>query len=271
MNKPSSFSTICTNICSRELVGLLLSLSIFHTNEKIYILCDSATKERIESITPKPKLEIIWFVELDKYGNNNRSDMENNGTWSDFQMSKALVIEKTLQYESDTLYLDSDIIITDVINSIDKTKSLGVSPHYMRKEITDVYGYYNGGMIWTNNKNVPNDWILFTKTSRYYDQASIEDLVKKYDHFEFTDNYNLQSFRLEHNMHYDENVFLSSIKSDEIDNKIYYNNKPLKFIHTHFINYDCSTHKFNNIIIEHLTKAKMFEILTIIYGIIDNN
>lgn len=267
MSKPSSFATICTNLCSTELIGLLLSLSIFHTNEKIYILCDSSTKRTIDSVTPKIKLEIVWFVELDKYENQDRVTMVNNGTWGDFQMNKALIIEKALQNERDTLYLDSDIIITDLINDIDKTKSLGVSPHYMRKDITDTYGYYNGGMLWANNKNISSDWILFTKNSRYYDQASIEDLTKKYDYFEFTDNYNLQSHRFSHNIYNDENKFLSLIKVNENENKIYYNDKPLKFIHSHF---NTKTDKFNKIMIDFLKKAKMYKILTIIYRVINN-
>ena len=45
MNKPSSFSTLSTSNCAFELVGLLLSLSIFHTNETIYILTDTKTKK----------------------------------------------------------------------------------------------------------------------------------------------------------------------------------------------------------------------------------
>lgn len=267
MNKPSSFATICTNLCSTELIGLLLSLSIFHPNEKIYILCDSSTKRAIDSVTPKIKLEMIWFVELDKYENQDRVTMVNNGTWGDFQMNKALIIEKALQNETDTLYLDSDIIITDVINDIDKTKSLGVSPHYMRKDITDTYGYYNGGMLWANNRNISSDWILFTKNSRYYDQASIEDLTKKYDYFEFTDNYNLQSHRFSHNIYNDENKFLSSIQVNENDNKIYYNDQPLKFIHSHF---NTKIDKFNKIMIGFLKKAKMYKILAIIYRVINN-
>ena len=39
MAKPSSFSSICTSNCAFELVGLLLSLSVFHPNEKnVYIV-----------------------------------------------------------------------------------------------------------------------------------------------------------------------------------------------------------------------------------------
>ena len=44
MTKPSSFSTICTSNCAFELVGLLLSLSVYHTNETIYVLTDTKTK-----------------------------------------------------------------------------------------------------------------------------------------------------------------------------------------------------------------------------------
>lgn len=254
--KPSCFSTIYTISSSTELIGLLLSLSLFHTNEKIYISCDTQTKKNIESLTPKPKLEIIWFVDLDNYGNINRTEMEKNQTWGDFQMEKANIMKKALQYETDTLFLDCDIIITDVIDDIDKTRTLGVSPHYMNKEITDAVGYYNGGVLWTNNTNVLDDWKLFTKNSRFFDQASIEDLVKKYDFFEFDDNYNLQSYRLHHNIHNDVNYISSLIKNDVVNGKLYYNKKPLKFIHTHFNRYDTETDTFNKLIIESLKKSK---------------
>ena len=58
-NKPSSFSTICTSNCAFELIGLLLSLSIFHTNDSIYILSDSKTKKIIDEMTPQPKLKFL--------------------------------------------------------------------------------------------------------------------------------------------------------------------------------------------------------------------
>ena len=56
MVKPSSFCTISTYTCSFELVGLLLSLSIYHPNENIYILTDTKTKNYIDTITPQPKI-----------------------------------------------------------------------------------------------------------------------------------------------------------------------------------------------------------------------
>ena len=264
--KPSSFSTICTSNCAHELVGLLLSLSVFHTNEKIYIISDTKTKESIEQMTPKPRLQIFWYIELDKYDNMNRAIMEQNGLWSDFQMSKANVIKRALENEKDTLFLDSDIIIVDEINNIDNTKSLGVSPQFITQEYIDKTGFYNGGMLWTNNRNVADDWILFTKTSRYFDQASIEDLVKKYDYFEFGENYNLQCWRLY--LSPDSPDKIASFITSQPNDTVYYKDKPLKFIHTHFL--DKRFESFNNLLIEHFKNAKAYKILAIIYRVINN-
>ena len=264
MSKPSSFSSICTSNCAFELIGLLLSLSVYHPNEKMFILCDTKTKEIIDNMTPQPKLQIKWFVELDKYDGMNRKIMEQKGIWSQFQMAKANIIEYALQNVSDTLFLDSDIILTDCIDDIDMTKEIGVSPQFITQEHIDKTGYYNGGMLWTKHVNVANDWIRFTKLSRYFDQASIEDLAKKYSYFEFDDNYNLQCWRL----------LLSQESPQQIANhitstdKLYYKNKPLKFVHTHFL--DTRFQQFNNLIIKHLCNAKMYKILAIIYRVIHN-
>lgn len=265
MTKPSSFSTMCTSNCAYELIGLLLSLSIFHPNAKVYILTDTKTKEIISNLTPSPRLDIIFYSELDKYDGMNRAIMEKKGIWSDFQMSKATIINYALQTSSDTLLLDSDIIITDTIDDIDISKDIGISPHYMRKDITDKYGYYNGGMLWTKNENVPDKWIEFTKTSRYFDQASIEDLAKTFTHFEFGDNYNVQAWRMQLSNEGEHN-FVTNVTFKQ--DKVYYKSKPLKFIHTHFL--DNRFNKFNNLLIEHFKKANMYKILLIIYRVIHN-
>jgi hypothetical protein len=264
--KPSSFCTMCTFNCSFELIGLLLSLSLYHTNEKIYIISDNKTKNLIENITPKPRLNIVWLIKLDKYDGLNRFSMDKIGIWTEFQMSKPEIMSYALQFENDTLFLDSDIIITDIIEDIDNNQDLGVSRQYITQEHIDNTGLYNGGMIWTKNKNVPNDWIEFTKTSRYYDQASIEDLVKKYTFFEFPENYNLQCWRM---IIADESKeTIASYVTSEPNDTIYFKKKPIKFIHTHF--YDKRFEFFNNCMLEHIFNAKMYKILAIIFRVIHN-
>ena len=262
--KPSSFCTMCTSTCKQELIGFLLSLSIHHRDEKVYVICDTLTKETIENMSIKIRLDIVWLVSLDKFSNMNRSQMEQQGIWSDFQMMKAVAIEKALEKEKDVLFLDSDIIILDEINDIDPDKELGVSPQFIKQKNVDETGYYNGGMLWTNQKSLPNDWKEFTKTSRYFDQASIEDLERKYDSFEFGDNYNLQTWRFIIGKE-DTNTIISYLNIKE--NKIFYKDKPLKFIHTHF---NSSRFKqINDFFINLLTQAGYYRELVCIGRLIN--
>lgn len=263
--KPSSFCTICTSPCAFELKGLLLSLSIYHTDETIYIMSDTKTKQTIEEMTPQPRLNIKWFIELDEYDGMNRMIMEGKGIWNNFQMSKANIIKRALEYEKDTLFLDSDIVILYELNDIDNTKELGVSPQFIKQVNIDETGYYNGGCLWTRSKGLPDDWIKYTETSRYFDQASIEDLVKKYSYFEFGDNYNLQCWRLYLSPEGSEKIasYLSSDKG-----VVMYKDKPLKFIHTHFL--DPRFNDFNNLLLYHINNAKLYKVLLIIYRIIND-
>ena len=138
--KPSSFCTICTYPCHRDLIGLLLSLSIHHPNETIYCMTDTKTKDIIDTMINFIRLTIIWDVSLDKYDGMDRKIMTKNNLWNEFQMKKAEVIRSALKNEKDTLFLDSDIFILHPIDTIDKTKCLGISPHYIRKKDTDKFG-----------------------------------------------------------------------------------------------------------------------------------
>jgi hypothetical protein len=264
--EPSSFSTMCTSNCAFELIGLLLSLSVFHPNARVYLLCDSKTKKIINEMTPVPRLDIRWFVELDMYDGMNRQTMTARGIWGTFQMAKATVIRRALEESPDTLFLDSDILVTGVIKDIDMTKELGVSPQYITQEHVNKTGYYNGGMLWTKNKNVPDDWIRFTKTSRYFDQASIEDLARKYSHFSFGENYNLQCWRLLLSDDPPEKIasYITSVPNEGL----YYKGLPLKFVHTHFL--DKRFGQFNDLIIRHMKLAKMYKTLAIAYRVIHN-
>ena len=76
----------------------------------------------------------------------NRQQMVHARIWDEFQMQKAIVIKLALEMSEDTLFLDSDIVFFKPINCIDKTKDIGVSPHYIKKSNTDEVGFYNGGL-----------------------------------------------------------------------------------------------------------------------------
>lgn len=231
-------------------------------------MCDSETQREIDKISPRILLNIKWLIKLDKYSKMNRAQMEAAGVWSDFQMAKAHAIEEALKHQKDTLFLDSDIIILDTLDGVVEGKQIGVSPQFIKQVNVDETGYYNGGMLWTNQKTLPNDWIEFTKTSRYFDQASIEDLEKKYDSFEFGENYNLQTWRFIVGKQ-DSQTIASYLNVHRVSGKLMYKDKPLKFIHTHF-----NSPRFkpiNDFFIQKLTEANYYRELACIFRLVHGN
>jgi hypothetical protein len=267
-SQPSSFCTLCTKSAAFELVGLLLSLSIYHPNATIYIISDSYTKTHIEEMSPQSRLKLNWYVELDTYTDLNRSQMEAKKIFGTFLDSKIVILQYALTHEQDSLFLDSDMIITAKINDIDHTKSLGVSPHYMKPQIEQQFGHYNAGMLWAKDKSIPETWRNFMKTSRFYEQACIEDLAKKYEHFDFPSNYNIQGWRRE--LHpqgssgFDQAL---QFKRDTLD--ICYDGQPIKSIHTHFRDNRFDT--FNKMFIHYLNEGTRFKELAIIFRVINGH
>jgi hypothetical protein len=263
MVKPSSFSVICTSKCANELVGLLLSLSIFHGGAKVYVICDTKTKRVIDEITPKPRLAIRCYLELDTYDDMNRQEMERTGLFGDFLSYKMKAMDYALSENADTLLLDSDIIITDVLDDIDSSKEVGLSPQFIKQEYVDKTGFYNAGMLWTNTKSVTKSWLeLINHSHSCPEQINMTQLTQNYNWFEFGDNYNLQCWRM-----YLSSIDINPFITSKVNDKLYYKNKPLKFIHTHF--YDKRLTHFNELVLSHLRKANMYKILAIIYRVIN--
>ena len=265
MSQPDSFCFICTNSSFNELQGMLMSLSLYHPYVPVYGLVDTKTKNSIDSIMYLLKLKLNLYITLDKYSDKNRSIMEQEGIFKEFLLNKAEVMKLALKEYNDTMLLDCDIVFLKTIDIIDKTKELGVSPHYIKKTNTDEVGYYNIGVLWTKNINVVNDWIEFTKVSRYFEQASIEDLVKKYTYQEFGKEVNFMPWRI-----------IVGENPQQVVNSININNgtlnigdKPLVFLHTHF--HDRRFTQVNNIFINALKKLKRYRELLIIDRIINKN
>jgi hypothetical protein len=262
---PSSFCTICTKQCKQELVGFLLSLSIHHENANVYVMCDTETKQTIDILTPKPRLNIKWYITLDKYSELTRSDMELKKIFGKFLENKMDIMLLALNENPDTVFLDSDTIILDTINDIDNNKELGLSPQFIRKENVDETGYYNAGLVWTNNIKVCKTWkSIIDHNNSCAEQINMKDLTKEYDYFEFGENYNLQTWR-----------FLLGLESTEKiasyvnvkKNKLYYKDKPLKFIHTHFNS--PRFQQINNFFIQKMCEAKLYKELLCVFRLIN--
>lgn len=264
---PSSFCTICTNICKQELVLWILTLSIHHKGANVYIMCDNASKNEIDNLTPdmNERLNIKWFVELDEYSNKARGEMERDGIWHNFLKNKMKVMKIALENEEDTLFLDSDIIILDKINDINKNKKVGLSPQYIKEKNVEEVGYYNAGMLWTNSKEVCDYWVEITEPNNSCAEQIHMKKLEKYDYFIFKDNYNLQTWRFVIGQE-DGETIAGYMKPK--NGKIYYKNKPLKCIHTHFTVQ--AFQQINSLFLLKLQQAKCYKELSCIYRSINN-
>lgn len=251
---PSSFCTFATNNVKYDFTLFLQSLAYIHPGANLVVFVDQEINNLIHDKFKNINLKLDIIVNLNKYSSKTRLEMENLGIWTDFQMVKADLIEYSLNKFCDSLYLDSDIFI---INKIDITISndcdLILSPHYIKSSSTDAYGYYNGGVVWTNNKLFPKKWREFTLKSRFYDQASLEDCDKVFKTCYMGENYNFSWWRLR--VSNENSDIISSYVSHDEEN-IYYKKMPLIFVHTHFNNNHIMHIDFNNLIKSTLEKVK---------------
>jgi hypothetical protein len=260
---PNSFCCISTNKCKDELIGMLLSLSLHHPNAKVICMIDTETNDALNNCTPKINLDLDIIINLDNYSGKNRAQMEKENIFGEFLMAKANVIEEAVKKYGDSMMLDTDMIILNKLY-VNKEKDIGVSPHYIVKKDTDIYGYYNSGLIWSKKIEMGEDWKQFNKTSRFFEQAAVEDLVKKYSYFEFDKSYNFSWWRVGQAEETPQQVIDHlSVKN----NRIYFDKMPLKIVHTHFNSNEYAS--FNNLIKSLLVKANAYKELAIIDRVID--
>ncbi len=245
---PASFCCICTRSCFDDFAVFIKSLSLHHPGAKVFCMADYATFESFKttglSDVVGVDLDIDWIISLDNYTNIQREHLDDKLLAQEFWGKKADVISYALERTSDTLFLGVDVFLMGKIDCIDKTKQIGLSPHYIPKHMTDVYGFYNADVLWTRDKSVPEAWKMHNKDSRYYDQASLEDLARAYTSFKFPDNYNVSWWVKSR---------YSRLKAG--DGVLLLGKAPVKFVQTHF--YKPYLSRFNGTVIDLLRASGM--------------
>lgn len=264
MKIPESFCTICTENCKQELIGFLLSLSIHHMNAKVYIICDSETLKSLNILQKYVLLELFIFNELDEFSNFNRQQMEDNKIFGKFLSYKMKCMKYALKNCPDTMFVDSDTIILDKLYCNDKFE-VGLSPQFILPKYVKTSGYYNAGLLWTNNVDVCSYWEEIIDHNHSCAEQINMDKLKKFNYYEFSENYNLQTWRFLLGLETTQKIAsYVNVKNE----KIFYKNNRLKFIHTHF-----NSERFkqiNNFFIGKMKEAKLYKELAIIYRVIND-
>ena len=158
------------------------TLEGWHPDAELYIFTDSATD--IASVPFKGKVHTR--VALDAYKGLTRSDMEaRTGTlydslFKDYTYEKANVLDWMWESRAGiegVWFLDADICHLAPLPLIPEGKTLALSPHGIRAGDESRYGKYNAGFLWLNDRTLLEAWRAFGFTSRFFEQAALEDLA----------------------------------------------------------------------------------------------
>lgn len=238
-----SLSTMATIGAWDDLNLLLESVTIFNPQLPVYIATDDETVEKLMSSKFKDTLTLRIVPCLNEYTGKNRQQMEKEGVWLEFMLRKCDSIDVALLDCDNTLFVDSDTVLTNCIQNgdFDYTKDVGRSYHAIKKYNEDKYGKYNGGCVFVNHTAFTMWWKLASLDSRYFEQACLEDADMFFSTFDIPEQYNYGWWRLfecpEGEFEVRKNLF--QVGSDETVgtvtyDTVTYDTKPLQSIHTHF-------------------------------------
>ena len=233
MIKPSSICTLSTKNSIKDLVLLLESLNYIKYDKTIYIICDSFTQNQLSN--HKYNFIIQLFNELDKYETICLVNQYNSKEeWTKFMLEKTTIINYALTTNSDTLFVDSDIMFLNELPDVDPNYELGLCPHNILKSHEEKYGKYNGGSLWVNTNKFTSWWVeeTFKDTTKYMEQQCLDDAPNYFKTMFFNNNHNFGWWRLQVNEA--EEIKSRRHKFKFKNNTTYYDNKPLISIHTHF-------------------------------------
>jgi hypothetical protein len=259
---PGAIATLANIAAWEDLKIMLASLEIYTPNPPpVYIFCCSKVEAALKTI---PYTGTIYTrVVLNVYKQYNRAQMEClqskkglSNLFHDFTQEKCDLMMWALDASQETnrgvLFCDADICWLAPLPSIPLGKALALSPHMIHTRDEKRFGEFNAGFIWMNDTSLPSIWKELCKTSRFFEQAALEDLSDQTLESEFyrfpeTVNYGWwRMFQSPNGLEYQQSVWSSDTRGLTILNQ------PVVCIHTHWITTDFVTSTFNTFVRRHL-------------------
>jgi hypothetical protein len=270
---PSAIATLANENSLHELKLLLKSIEIWNEDlPPVYLFCTSSMLPQLEKIY-KGKLYINPV--LDAYSLKTRFQMEKSRSlkgmpnlFYDFTQEKCDLMQWALESlprvdrEGGVLFCDADIVWLAPLPPISTEKKLGLSRHFIRQSDEEKFGTYNAGFLWTNSLDVIKTWKEACFTSRFFEQAALEDVeksLKPEEVLKFGENVNYGWWRMFQNMNTpsEQQGCWSILRDrDQIHSGILVKKRTLLCIHTHFKTTDTVTLAFNSFVLEKLNLLK---------------
>lgn len=274
MFNPPIFASIITGKTSaRELELQMFSLQLWQKENELplyYIFTDSETVHEINKIK-YPSSKLFYKAALEIYKGYTRIEMEQicgkkyKTLWTDFMSSKIDCIRWAFKQNpatSGVFFVDSDILFLASLPTIPPFTQVALSPHYIKTADTDKYGYYNCGFGWIAKPSLCDTWEAATHTSRFFEQAALEDVARSVPPaalYEFPDQHDFGWWR----MFQSDDVPTTVVSRFgfyrlPLSSGITYKGKSLGSIHSHWAdeNTDVYNTSFNQFILKKLKVLK---------------
>ena len=273
-------TTIATLVTGKQAIEdfkiFLHSLQLFVSPlPTLHIATDDATLPLLQ-ILPYTGLQHFYTI-MNRYTGMDRKEMEAKGLFKDYTSEKLRVIELAfVGAKTGVWFFDADICFFGPLPTLPATATVGLSPHYIRKSDTDLYGVYNAGFLWLKDPSWVKVWSDAIPASRFFEQAALETVAKaasssslsvseadrkdaatsKNGLYEFDVNHNYgwwRMFQSSHSPTHQKDMFGINRASGA---GITVENLPLGSVHTHFTQRTGITDEFNLFMGRQLSKIE---------------
>jgi hypothetical protein len=255
-------TTIATLVTGKQAVEdfkiFLYSLQLFVSPlPSLHIATDDDTLSELMKLTYHGYRE--FYTIMNRYTGMDRKEMEAKGVFKDYTSEKLRVIELAfVEAKTGVWFFDADICFFGPLPTLPATATVGLSPHYIRKSDTDLYGIYNAGFLWLKDPSWIKVWRDAIPASRFFEQASLEDVARaaKDGLYEFDVNHNYGWWRMFQSSHSPTHQKEMFGINRAMGAGITVENLPLGSVHTHFLDRTGITDEFNLFLGRQLSKIE---------------
>jgi hypothetical protein len=262
--EPAALCTLANEHALQDLDLFLKTLALWNAAPPpLYLYCTKLVADAIKTFKYPGKIHTKQVLQA--YEGLSRAQMEKAPSkkgypnlFYDFTLEKCALMEWSLKSvsagnkERGVLFCDADLVWLGPVPKIPAEKQLALSHHCIKRVDEMKYGIYNAGCLWTNDAEMPTKWLEVSKSSRFFEQAALEDLALQYKEdqlFKFGQEVNYgwwRMFQSDDTFQDKQADWLIKRNPQQAHSGLLVKGNPLVCIHTHFKTEDFITTKFNN-------------------------
>ena len=185
-----SVCTLADHRAYDEVLVMLKSLSLFAKLE-LFVGCDRAVMERLRHEKLGNPLHLHHILP------DNLTVKQGTPEFIELVNRKADILEIAVRAAGNSLFADADQLFFNAPWGIDLDRyEVALSRHMILEADEAKFGQYNAGYLGTSSVRFPDWWREKTKTSRFYEQACLEDAAGDFRVQEITMHHNFGWWRL---------------------------------------------------------------------------